>query len=413
LVSLAAPLPESTVIDVDAAGRLRAPSLGLNLQAAGLTSEEATACAAIVDLTRDSEPVKIAPFEQAADGWMALADQAGALREELTDVRDKGPAGEGSLLPESAEAYVEAAATTVEDVETLAPVVPEQVRRTVEEADPTLDQDVADWFDAEVERPRLVLLGAVSAEAYGEAKPVILKRRPYFTEILAYLALHPKGATASEMADTFGVAASRARTEVSALRDWLGTNPRTGGPYLPPANESPVYLETGVKTYQVRDVLVDLDLFRRLRARGQARGAEGITDLRTAMSLVRGLPFSLLRDKGWSWLLDTERVHETVGCAIVDTAHLLVVDALAKGELDVARTIAETACEAAPYDDICRLDLVKVAAAEGHGEAIEKMLNDDVFNRTDDYLPPIDPPKRTKDIVSKEGWDNSKRPPPT
>ena len=412
-MSLAAPLPASTVIEVDPTGRLRAPSLGLDLEAAGLTSEEAKACAAIVDLTRDSEPVKIAPFEQAADGWMALADQAGALREELTDVREEGPAGEGSLLPESAGEYVEVAATTVEDVETLAPVVPEQVRRTVEEADPTLDQDVADWFDAEVERPRLVLLGAVSAEAYGEVKPVILKRRPYFIEILAYLALHPKGATASEMADTFGVAASRARTEVSALRDWLGTNPRTGGPYLPPANESPVYLETGVKTYQVLDVLVDLDLFRRLRARGQARGAEGITDLRTAMSLVQGLPFSLLRDKGWSWLLDTERVHETVGCAIVDTAHLLVVDALAKGELDVARTIAETACEAAPYDDICRLDLVKVAAAEGHGEAIEKMLNDDVFNRTDDYLPPIDLPERTGDIVGKEGWGNSKRPPPT
>lgn len=413
LVSLAAPRPASTVIEVDPTGRLRAPSLGLDLEAAGLTSEEAKACAAIVDLTRDSEPVKIAPFEQAADGWMALADRAGALRDELTDVREDGPAGEGSLLPESAGEYVEFAATTVEDVETLAPVVPEQVRRTVEEADPTLDQDVADWFDAEVERPRLVLLGAVNAEAYGEVKPVILKRRPYFVEIFAYLALHPKGATASEVADTFGVAASRARTEVSALRDWLGTDPRTGGLYLPPANESPVYLETGVKTYQVLDVLVDLDLFRRLRARGQARGAEGIADLRTAMSLVQGLPFSLLRDKGWGWLLDTERVHETVGCAIVDTAHLLVVDALAKGELDVARTIAETACEAAPYDDICRLDLVKVAAAEGHGGAIEKMLDDAVFNRTDDYLPPIDLPERTGDIVGKEGWGNSKRPPPT
>ena len=133
--------------------------------------------------------------------------------------------------------------------------------------------------------------------------------------------------------------------------------------------------------------------------------------MRTAMSLVQGLPFSLLRDKGWSWLLDTERVHETVGCAIVDTAHLLVVNALAKGELDVARTIAETACEAAPYDDICRLDLVKVAAAEGHGEAIEKMLNDVVFNRTDDYLSPIDPPERTKDIAAKEGWGTHNRRP--
>ena len=121
--------------------------------AAGLTREEAKACAAIVDLTRESEPIKVPPFEQAADDWRAFADQAGALREELTHVREEGPAGDGSLLPGAAEEYVEAAATTVEDVGTLAPVVPEQVRRTVEEADPTLDEDVADWFDAEVERP--------------------------------------------------------------------------------------------------------------------------------------------------------------------------------------------------------------------------------------------------------------------
>lgn len=413
LISLAAPVPESTVFELDHDGRLRAPALGLDLRAAGLTSEEAKACAAIVDLTRDRAPVKIPTFEQAADGWRALADQAGALREELTHVREEGPAGDESLLPESAEQYIEAGATTVEDVETLAPVVPEQVHRTVEDADPTLDEDVADWFDAGVERPRLILLGPVNAEAFGEAKPVILKRRPYFVEILAYLALHPRGATASQVADAFGIAASRARTDVSSLRDWLGTNPRTKGPYLPAANESPAYFESGVKTYQVQDVLVDLDLFRRLRARGEARGAAGIGDLKTAMSLVRGLPFSLLREKGWSWLLDSERVHETVGCAIVDTAHILVLDALARGDLDSAREVAETACEAAPYDDICRLDLVKVAAAEGHGEVADEMLAGQVFNRTDDYLPPIDLPKRTGDVVGKEGWGNTKRRPPT
>ncbi|WP_460834030.1 LysM peptidoglycan-binding domain-containing protein [Nocardioides hungaricus] len=404
LVSLAAPAPESTVFELNYAGRLRAPVLGLDVQAAGLTSEEATACAAIVDLTRESAPVTIPSFEPAAGGWRALADQAGALREELTHVRDDGPAGDGSLLPEAAEEYVATAATTVADIATLAPVVSEQIRRTLEEADPTLDEDVADWFDAEVPRPRLTLLGPVNAEVFGAVKPVILKRRPYFVEILAYLALHPNGATANEVADAFGIAASRARTDVSSLRDWLGSNPRTEAPYLPAANESPTYLESGVKTYQVQDVLVDLDLFRRLRARGEARGAEGIQDLTTAMSLVHGPPFSLLRAKGWSWLLDTERIHETVDCAIVDTAHLLVVNALAKGNMGLAREIAETACKAAPYDDICRLDLVKVAAAEGHEEVADKMLADNVFNRTDDYLPPIDLPDRTAKVVKNNGW---------
>ena len=413
VVSLAAPVPGSTVIEVDHTGRLRAPVLGLDLRSAGLTSEEATACAAIVDLTRESEPVRIAPFEQAADGWRAFADQAGALRQELTGVRDEGPAGDSSLLPNSTEDYAEVAATTTADVETLAPAVPEKVRRTVEEADPLLDEDVYEWFDPGSKRPRLILLGPVNARSFGAVPRVIIKRKPYFVEILAYLALHPQGATGSAVADAFGVAASRARTDVGSLRDWLGTNPRTGGPYLPAANESRTYRETGVKTYQVEDVLVDLDLFRRLRARGEARGSEGIEDLKTAMALVEGQPFSLLREKGWSWLLDTERVHETIGCSIVDTAHVLVLNALTNGDLALARKIAETACRAAPHDDICRLDLVKVASAEGHEQAADRMLTEHVFNRTDDHLPPIDLPERTCEVVGNQGWGNSKRRPPS
>lgn len=413
LVSVGAPVPESTVLGLDRDGRLRAPVLGLDIQAAGLTSEEATACAAIVDLTRESPPVKIAPFEQAADGWRALADQAGALREELTHVREEGPAGDGSLLSEAAEEYVEAAATTVEDVETLAPVVPEQVRRTVEESDPALDEDVADWFNEENARPHLTLFGPVNARAFGVAAPAIYKRKPYFIEMLAYLVLHPKGATGAAAAEAFGVAPSRARTDLGTLRDWLGMNPRTDEEHLPQAYKSPTFKETGVRTYQVLDVLCDVDLFRRLRTRGQARGAAGVEDLKTAMTLVEGAPFGNLRDKGWSWLLDTERLHEVIGHAIVDTAHVLVVDAMEKGDLATARFAAETACNAAPYDDICRLDLVKVAAAEGHGDTADQMLNDKVFNRTDDYLPPIDVPPRTGDVVNKEGWGTNKRRPPS
>ena len=180
--------------------------------------------------------------------------------------------------------------------------------------------------------------------------------------------------------------ASRARTDLGHLREWLGTSPRTGRLHLPPAAASRTYEQTGVKTYQVEDVLVDVDLFRRLRARGEARGAQGIEDLTTALRLVEGLPFDYLRERGWSWLLDGDRRHETIGCSIVDTAHIVVLDALSKSDLATARNAAETACRAAPYDDICRLDLVKVAATEGHDDAADQMLTDDVFNRTDDQL---------------------------
>ncbi|PKH41727.1 Nucleoid-associated protein YgaU, contains BON and LysM domains [Nocardioides alpinus] len=409
LVTVNVPVPGSLLLEIDSRGRLLAPAFGLDLQAAGLTALEASACAAIVDLTRESEAIRIPTTTSVPGGWRAMTDHAGAIRSDLAKAREVQGTSEGSLLPRPVEEYLDAAATTAKDVVTLAPVVPAQVRRQVEQSDPTLDQDVADWFDTESVRPRLILLGPVTARAYGIVAPAITKRRPYFVELLAFLALHPEGVTGSAVADAFSIAGSRARTDLGSLRAWLGESHRTGHEHLPPANGSPTFRRTGVKAYQVQDVLVDLDLFRRLRARGEARGSEGISDLKTALSLVEGLPFSHLRERGWSWLLDGERLHETIGCAIVDTAHVIVVDALANDDLTTARRSAETACKAAPYDDICRLDLVKVTAAEGHGEAADRMLDDDIFNRTDDHLPPIDLPVRTVDVVGNAGW-NTRRP---
>jgi hypothetical protein len=121
------------------------------------------------------------------------------------------------------------------------------------------------------------------------------------------------------------------------------------------------------------------------------------------------VPFDYLRERGWSWLLDGDRLHETIGCSIVDTAHIVVLDALSKSDLATARNAAETACRAAPYDDICRLDLVKVAATEGHDDAADQMLTDDVFNRTDDHLSPIDLLEWTGEVVGKQGWNSARR----
>ena len=193
------------------------------------------------------------------------------------------------------------------------------------------------------------------------------------------------------------------------MRNWLATSPCTGRPHLPAANVSRVYEQTHVTAYQVEDVLVDWDLFRRLRARGQARSAEGIGDLETALQLVTGQPFDHLRERGWSWLLDGERLHETAACAVVDTAHIVVVDTLANGDLARARSAAETACRAAPYDDVARLDLIKVTESEGHDDVAEHMLGADIFNRADDHLPPIDLPGRTHQVVKNQNWGTPRR----
>ena len=119
--------PDSVTAELTTDGRLRIGDL--DLMAAGLTSDEASACAAIVDLTRTSAAIDIPPFNEETEGWRSLADHAGALRDELTDERGDGPAGERCLLPKETVDYVTVGATLTEDVETLAPIVSDETRR--------------------------------------------------------------------------------------------------------------------------------------------------------------------------------------------------------------------------------------------------------------------------------------------
>jgi nucleoid-associated protein YgaU len=404
IVTVGEPDPGDVVLELTAGGRVRIPHLGLDLTAAGLTAEEAAACAAIVDLTFDADATIPMPRHETATGWRALADQAGALVDDLTEQRPPGMAGATSLLPEATQRYEAVAAATADDVATLAPVVPQATRKLVEDADPQLDDDLAEWRNPASALPKLHLLGPVTLEA-----EAVTERPAYFAELATYLLLHPAGVSSAQIEDALGVSKSRARTDLALLRRWLGTNPRTGDLHLPTATTSPAPANGGTGGYQLHDVLVDLDLFRRLRARAQAHGADGMPDLVAALELVTGPPFSSLRNHGWSWLLDGERLHEIAASAIVDVAHIVTTDAISRGDLARARFAAETGCKAAPYDDICRLDLAKVEEASGHADAAEHIVDKDVCNRTDDLLPPIDLPERTAEVIKNNEWGGPKR----
>jgi hypothetical protein len=391
--------PGDVALELTADGRLRIPRLGLDLTAAGLTAEEAAACAAIVDLTFDADATTPMPRHKTAIGWRALADQAGALVDDLTEQRPAGVAGSTSLLPEAPQRYEAVAAATADDVATLAPVVPKTTRKLVEDADPQLDNDLAEWHNPASALPKLHLLGPVTLEA-----EAVTERPAYFAELATYLVLHPAGVSSAQIEDALGVSKSRARTDLGLLRKWLGADPRTGDLHLPTASTSPAPANGGVGGYQLHDVLVDFDLFRRLRARAQARGAEGMPDLVAALELITGPPFSSLRDHGWSWLLDGERLNEIAESAAVDVAHIVTTDAISRGDLARARFAAETGCKAAPYDDICRLDLAKVEEASGRYDVAESIVDKDVCNRSDDNLAPIDLPERSAEVVKNNEW---------
>ena len=91
-------------------------------------------------------------------------------------------------------------------------------------------------------------------------------------------------------------------------------------------------------------------------------------------------------------------------CGIADVAHVVTTHALAVGDIKRARAAAEIAQVAAPYEEMPRLDLVAVRAAEGHLEEAEDYLRDQVCNRSDDDGAPEDLSERTQAILRHREW---------
>lgn len=391
------PCSSSAHLQLTGDGRLQAPSLGVDVLAAELSADEARACALLLDLTLDETVISVPHREEDR----AVSDLGGALVDQLTEPRSEGAVGEASLLPLDALVYADSAATTVEDVETLAPNATREARTAVETADPALDEELARWESPALSSPKLMLLGPVGARTTGDTKATA-HRRPFYVELLAYLALHPRGVSGNDVADAFGIRPERVRVDMSQLRRWLGNDPRTGKPYLPKAQPGPDPESPAL--YKLDGVLCDLDLFRRLRARGQSRGAGGIDDLIAALRLVTGEPFTQLRKDHWNWLLDGDRWDHIMTSAIVDVGHVVTTHALAAGDNNLALWAAQVAYTAAPYDEVAQLDMIQAEKATGDHENADQALDEKIFNRRDDELPPIDLPKRTAQIVDNKGW---------
>ena len=167
-----------------------------------------------------------------------LSDEAGALRVELTEPRVEAGTS-GSLLPLPDAAYVASTATTTADLAALSPSVPARTRESVLAVDPSLDDEVADWYDPRTHRPRLRLLGPIEMWASGERTPDVDRRLAYFTEIVAYLSSRTHGATPEQVAAAFDVKTNTIHSRVGTVRKWLGLDPTTGDWYLPESTLSP------------------------------------------------------------------------------------------------------------------------------------------------------------------------------
>ena len=449
-------------LHVNEHGQLTIPALDLTLTAQQVPVEEAADLAALIALAADGtdEPMPAAGGDQR---WDALSDAAGALLPELVSQRDRleqsatggvghddaqpsarsvvtdllhrfqstgvlapveadesaaqgpgqaasrveqtqvdeAPAGEvTSVLPGPAAAYLPVTATTVQDVVALAPAVSAQVRERIEADSPGLDADLAAWHDSSSGAAKLTLLGPVVLTAPGTPPD---KRVLFYTEVVAYLTARPLGVTAAELAADFwpgesneAKAATRVRNTLSPVRSWLGTDPRTGESYLPAARR-----DVGAGVYQLRGLLVDADLFRRLRLRGVARSDAGVVDLQEALALVVGPPLQHRREDGYGWLVDTPLEHQYTA-AIVDTAHLVAGICLAAGDPAGAERAAQVSLLAGDTSDVALLDLVAAYDAMGDQAQAQAHVRRILANHeaeVEEDLPP-----RTYEVLRRRQW---------
>ncbi|MGH3492170.1 MAG: AfsR/SARP family transcriptional regulator, partial [Sciscionella sp.] len=421
-------------IELDAAGQLRIPAVGLELTGVGLTAEETRGCATLLAHSRAAPDLPTATAADtgrlgargstssvdgadsvdgeygvgvtdaapgAAAGWHAYADQAGSLRAEHTHARAT-PAEDldepaSRVLERPDQDYLAAAATTAEDLAALDPHVPTRIRAELEDADPDLDADVTDWFAQTCARPRLAVLGPMAARTRGSALAVA-DRKQYFTSALAYLACHPNGVTPDQAATALAISPGRMAAVMSTLRYWLGPNPITGEKNPPDARKSRAARARGGAYYQVDELLWDADLFGRLCARGKARGPDGVEDLTTALRLVTGEPFA-----GFDapWLCEGDRIDLRLRGAVVDLAHLLTVQALHADDLDRATSAVETALRVAPHDEVPLLDLTVLRDAEGHRSEAERIVAEELRNYWADDEPPADLSTRTDELLRR------------
>lgn len=365
-----APAGEGWQVSLTEDGRLLIPELDLSLHAPQLTAEQGADIAALVAFERDASD---APMPAAAGraAWQTYSDQAGALVPQVTLPREAEPADPrrgpwtpsvpGSVLPQPTDTYVQASAATVEDVEALAPATSTELRDRVEDDLDQLDQDLADWWSPDCQRPRLSLLGPVSVRAHGDTKAVAASgHRRVYEEVIAYLATRPNGAVTDQIAVALRPNAddpTNARANVyracNGARKWLGKDPDTGEDYLRSARSGP---------YTISDrLLVDADLFCQLHTRAGVRGRDGVADLQAALELVTGPPFDQ-RSVGYEWLEGLDHHYTAMIC---DVAHLVVTAALPDEDTDTARTAVASALRGAPQDVKILVDAAWVAFQDG------------------------------------------------
>lgn len=186
-----------------------------------------------------------------------------------------------------------------------------------------------------------------------------LGRHPKLTELAVYLALHEEGAPSRLWADALwperSVPPQTIANRLSELRRLLGFAP-DGRPRLRRDGER----------HRLVDVRTDWSAARRLTG-----PSSGLEQWRAALGLVRGRPFTGLREASWTRVEGHEAEIERT---ITDCALSTCEELLGSGDAATATWAAEQGLLAVPWDERLHRALMRAGAAAGNLGKVDATL---------------------------------------
>jgi DNA-binding SARP family transcriptional activator len=277
------------------------------------------------------------------------ADQA-AWRLQVSETNVRVPALDLKLRPQRLRpdeyAAIGALLSAAADVEGVAPSTPPY---------DTLQPPAAAGLEEAAVEVRI--LGRVELAGAGKIE------RSKAIELIAYLALHPQGATPDELWEALWperpVNRGTLHTTVTAARSGLGRAP-DGTRYLPDAHDGHYRLSP--------QVCLDWARFSALVADGEGSGQNGLDALRMALELVRGVPLTPPTGRGYEWAV----VHRTeMETTIAEVAERLALRCLDLGDHSAANWAARRGLLASPYDERLYRLLMRAADAAGNPAGVD------------------------------------------
>lgn len=181
--------------------------------------------------------------------------------------------------------------------------------------------------------------------------------------LLTFLACHP-GATRDGITNALwdGQVISKSRFP-NLLAETRG---RVGRHYIPDASDG---------RYKLVAIGTDLDRFEQLVKRAAAADQQpAAKHLRSALELVRGVPFTPPASRFWSWVGDHGHVAARVESAIADAAVRLARFEQKTGRLDEARWACEHGLAASPADQTLVTILTDVYRALGKSALAARLV---------------------------------------